>query len=169
MVLVTELRKEMKSGARFKKDISENILRGWKKEEEAQLPTLEDADSKYQELKNKYQENLANVEAEHQREIWGYMHALYENDAPIELKQGVYARFLATNPKDNLVRCVAHNNLGNIFYKHKEDYKSAKVHYERAKTAVEQELAQNPANKDAVTKLAEAKQNLELCNEKLAA
>ena len=160
--LVTDMLEEVKSGKRLVEGEMQDINAHWYEQEGASLPTLGETEGKYKEV-------LAKVNAEHQREIWGYMHALYENNAPIELKQGVYERFLATNPKDNLIRCVAHNNLGNIFYKHKGDYKSAKVHYERAIADVNQELAQNPESNDAAVKLKEARANLALCKEKLAA
>ncbi|MBD3304171.1 hypothetical protein GF343_03430 [Candidatus Woesearchaeota archaeon] len=160
-VLVSDLIEEAKSGSRVGQD-RKKVNAPWHEPEEASLPTLEDEDDRYSQM-------LDEVKAEHQKEIWGWMHALKENNAPYELKQKVYAKFLATEPKDNLIRCVAHNNLGNIFYEHSQDYKSARVHYQKAVAAVEQELVQNPENKVAVTRLAQAKQNLDDCNKKLSA
>jgi len=160
-VLVSDLIEEAKCGSRAGQD-RKGITAPWKEQEDAPLPTLEDED-------NRYKQMLDEVKSEHQKEIWGWMHALYQENASYELRQGVYERFLSTEPKDNMIKFAVHNNLGNIFYKHRADYASASRHYHEAETALQKEREQNPGNKDIRGKLAEVEHNLNLCEQRLAA
>ncbi len=159
-VLVTDLIEESKSGKRVgpgQKDIDAP----WHEQEEASIPTLEDAEGRYAQL-------IAEVKSEHQREVWGWMYALdIDAETPAEIKQEVYSRFLATNPQNNYIAGVAQCNLGTILAENRKDYAAARAQYELAVEAANAELAEKPGDEAAEGRLRRYIANIACCDEQL--
>ena len=177
--LVSDLIEEAKSGSRVGQG-RKSIKAPWNSQGEDSLPALctgavlenepvLDNEPALENEEKRYEKLIADVKAEHQREIWGWMHALQTSKAPYDIQQKAYEAFLKTDPKDNMIKCVVHNNLGTIFYLQKSDYESARMHYQKAVDFAKQEFESNSACADAAKKLKEARDNLGMCSENLVA
>jgi hypothetical protein len=160
--LVSGLLDEVKSGERLVSGRTGIVDNPWR--EPAKDTSLALAE---EELRHSTIYDMA--KSEFRREIWGLMYTMCQENASYEFRQGVYERFLSTDPKDNMIRFAVHNNLGVIFYKHRADYESASRHYHEAEAALQKEREQNPGNKAIPVKLAEVEHNLQLCEQRLAA